>query len=208
MKGYFEVKMNMSERSDLVVKWWPYLSKEDEDLIHIYENFMSGVTAYNPLDEIRDFVSQYNCESSKAIKARIDMISGHALLNAQQRREIKMKNLLHNTKIKIDSGKGFFHFGYVFSNDIGEIYSNTFHRTDVNMDDRGKIFLLQEATCLDGIKKDRSEYILLKKGEIVRFGDRKMVVKWVGNYSDMGLLQEATDKDFIKEAEEAGCFNL
>ena len=100
-----------------------------------------------------------------------------------------MKKLLHNTKIKIDSEKGYYHHGYVFSNDISCIYSGTLEKEDRNHDDDGKIFLMQESTCLDGIAKDRSEYIELKKDEIVLFGDRKMKVKWVGDYSDMAILK-------------------
>ena len=101
----------------------------------------------------------------------------------------KLKQLFHKTKIKIPNNRGFFHYGYVFSNDIAEIYSNTFHRTDVNTDDRGKVFLMQECTCVDGIKKDRSKYIELEKNESVMFGDIKMSIKWQGDFSDMAILQ-------------------
>lgn len=100
-----------------------------------------------------------------------------------------MKKVLHETKIKIDSGRGFYHYGYVFSNDIAEIYSNTLHRDDVNTNDRGKFFLMQEPTCLDGIKKDWSAYIELEKDEIILFGDIEMKVVWIGDFSDMGRLE-------------------
>ncbi len=93
-----------------------------------------------------------------------------------------MKTLLHETKIKIGS-----RYGYVFSNDIYLIYEGRLE-DDRNHDDDGKIFLMQESTVLDGTKKDRTEYVEIENGECVLFGNRKMIVNYIGNYSDMGIL--------------------
>lgn len=83
MKGYYEVKLNMDERSETVKRWWFELKRTDEKLIEVYTNYLLNDSPFNPLDEIRNFVSQYNCESAKSIKARIDSISGQAILNYQ-----------------------------------------------------------------------------------------------------------------------------
>jgi len=101
-----------------------------------------------------------------------------------------MKTLLHDSKIKIDSGKGFFHHGYVFSNDIYLAHEGRLNIADRNHDDDGKIFLMQEGTCLNGKAKDRAEYIELGKDEVVLFGNKKMQVRFLGDYSDMAILKD------------------
>ncbi|MCP4761416.1 MAG: hypothetical protein GY870_06515 [archaeon] len=98
-----------------------------------------------------------------------------------------MKKLLHGTKIKIKDGK-FYRYGYVFSNDISLIYDGLLEHPDRNRDDDGKVFLMQESTVIDGKKKDKTEYIELKNLEHVLFGNKEREVRFLGNYSDMGVL--------------------
>ena len=100
-----------------------------------------------------------------------------------------MKELKHDSKIKIDSGKGFYHNGYVFDNDAYLESEGQLDDKDRNHDDDGKIFLMQECACVDGKEKNRSEYIELGKDEIILFGNIKMQVKFIGNYADMGMLE-------------------
>ena len=76
----YQVKLNMEEAEESIKRWWFILKWTDQRLINFYTKHLINNFGFNPIDTIRDFVSRYNCDQSRRIKSRLDMISGQAIL--------------------------------------------------------------------------------------------------------------------------------